>query len=203
MSRQQLLGRAAVLIVVVLAALPARAQFNPLSAIKGAVEAAVEDRSASDIAKDTSIKAKITAGVIDKMGSDVLSLNADVYEQDVMLTGTVKTAEQKATAEKLTKKIEGVRTIHNDIRVATPVEEKKGAVEGFVDDTVIDGKINTLLIDARGVNATNFRWRSVEGHVYLFGRALSKEELDKAITVVKGIKGVASVTSRVKVKPKT
>jgi hyperosmotically inducible protein len=196
-------GRTLIAACLVLAALPASAQFNPFSAIKGAVEAAVEDRSASDIAKDTSIKAKITANVIDKMGSDVLSLNADVYEQDVMLTGTVKTAEQKATAEKLTRGIEGVRTIHNDIRVAKPVEEKKGAVEGFIDDATIETKINALLIDARGVNVTNFRWRSVEGHVFLFGRALSKEELDKAVAVVKGIKGVASVTSRIKIKPKT
>ena len=83
-----------------------------------------------------------------------------------------------------------------------PVEEKKGAVEGFVDDTVIESKINALLIDAKGVNVTNFRWRSNGGHVFLFGRALSEAELEKAIAVVKGIKNVTAVTSRVKVRPK-
>jgi osmotically-inducible protein OsmY len=72
---------------------PATAQFNPLSIIKGAVEAAVEDRSAEDIAKDTEIKTKITVDVIDKLGSEVISINADVYEQDVMLTGAVEKAE--------------------------------------------------------------------------------------------------------------
>lgn len=182
---------------------PADAQFNPLSIIKGAVEATVEDRSASDIATDTKIKAKITSDVIQQMGSDVISINADVYEQDVMLTGKVKTQEQKDQAAALTQKVEGVKKIYNEIVVAKPVDEKKGTVEGFVDDTAIETKANALLIDAKGVNVTNFRWRAVDGHVFLFGRALSQPELDKAIAVVKGIKNVTGVTNRVKVRPKT
>ncbi len=175
---------------------------NPFSYIKGAVEAAVEDRSSGDIGTDTRIKAEITAAVIDKMGSDVISINADVYEQDVMLTGSVEKAAQKAQAAKLSKGVEGVKKIYNEIIVAKPITKKKGAVENFVDDTVIEGKINALLLDAKAVNVTNFRWRSIGGRVFLFGRALSQAERKKATVVVKGIKNVVSVTSRVKVKPK-
>lgn len=190
--------------ILFLSASPSLAlDLNPLSAIKGAVEAAVEDRSSSDIAADLKIKASIAANVIQKMVSDVISINADVYEQDVMLTGNVKTDDQKKQAETLTRGVEGVRKIYNEIVVVKPVEEKKGAVEGFVDDTVIESKINALLIDAKGVNVTNFRWRSNGGHVFLFGRALSQPELDKAVTVVKGIKNVTTVTNRVKVRPKS
>ena len=65
---------------------------NPFSAIKGAVEAVAEDRSSGDIAKDLEIKATITTKVIDKMGGDVISISADVYEQDVMLTGAVESS---------------------------------------------------------------------------------------------------------------
>ena len=176
---------------------------NPFSAIKNAVEAAVEDRSSGDIATDTRIKAEIVTDVIGKMGTDVLSLNADVYEQEVMLTGAVKTAKQKADAEALTKKIKGVKKIHNDILVVTPTADGKGTVENFVDDTVIETKINALLLEGKDVNVTNFRWRSIGGKVFLFGRALSKAELDKAIGIVKGIDKVTSVTSRVKVRPKS
>ena len=168
---------------------------NPFSYIKGAVEAAVEDRSSGDIGTDTRIKAEITAAVIDKMGSDVISINADVYEQDVMLTGSVEKAAQKAQAAKLSKGVEGVKKIYNEIIVAKPITKKKGAVENFVDDTVIEGKINALLLDAKAVNVTNFRWRSIGGRVF-------QAERKKATVVVKGIKNVVSVTSRVKVKPK-
>ncbi|MCW9040543.1 MAG: hypothetical protein OQJ76_08615, partial [Rhodospirillales bacterium] len=60
----------AAMIISPLALTPAQAiDLNPLSAIKGMVEAAVEDRSAEDIATDLKIKTKITAEVIDKMGA--------------------------------------------------------------------------------------------------------------------------------------
>jgi len=137
------------------------------------------------------------------MGSEVISINADVYEQDVMLTGAVEQDELKAKAGKLAAGVEGVKKVINELLVIKPVEKKKGAVEGFVDDTVIDTKINGLLLDATGVNVTNFRWRSVQGHVFLFGRALSADEQKKAIAIVKGIKGVLSVTDRSKVRPKS
>jgi len=194
---------AAAMAAGLLASGPALAiDINPFSAIKGAVEAAVEDRKAEDIANDTRIKAEITVNVIDKMGTDVISINADVYEGDVMLTGAVEKAGLKLQAEALTRKVDGVRKVYNEILVITPLDQKKGAAETFVDDTVIEGKINALLLDATGVSVTNFRWRSVQGNVFLFGRALSQPELEKAIGVVGDIENVTSVTSRVKVVPK-
>lgn len=174
---------------------------NPFGYIKDAVEAAVEDRSADDIAKDTEIKAKIIATVTDQMGSDMLSFNTDVYEQEVMLTGVVDNGKLKTQAEAIAKTIKGVKKIYNEVLVI-PKLEQKGVVEGFVDDTVIENKINALLLDAKGVNVTNFRWRSVGGHVFLFGRALSKDELKKAIAVVKNIENVTRLTERVKIKAK-
>ncbi len=176
---------------------------NPLSAIKSIVEAAVEDRSSDDIAKDLEVKAKITADVIDKMGTDVISINADVYEQIVMLTGVVDKTELKERTGKLASAAEGVKKVYNEMLVLKPIDKKKGAAEAFVDDTVIESKINALLLDGEGVNVTNLRWRSVQGHVFLFGRALSSGERAKAVAIVKDIKNVLSVTSRIFVRPKS
>ena len=191
--------------VLLLAAAPARAieLINPFSIIKSAVEAAVEDRASEDIAKDLAIKATFTKDVISEMGTDVISIKADVYEQDVMLTGVVEDAKQKIQAAKLTRKIEDVKKIYNEIRVIKPVDKEKGVVENFVDDTVIETKINALLLGGRGVNVTNFRWRSIGGHVYLFGRALSRAEKVKATKIVKDIKNVQSVKYLAKIRPKT
>ena len=177
--------------------------FNPLSLLKGAVEAVVEDRSTANIAKDVEIKTKITANVIDKMASDVISINADVYEQDVMLTGSVETSKQRIKAGVLARSVEDVKRVYNHILVQRDIDKQKGAVENFVDDTVIESKTNALLLDANVVNVTNFRWRSVGGHVFLFGRALSPTEMSKAVEVVRGIKGVLRITNRVKIKPKS
>lgn len=189
-------------LVVTVFALPARAlELNPLSAIKSAVEAVVEDRSAEDLAKDTEIKASIVVNVIDKMGADVISIHADVYEQDVMLTGVVETGEQRVQAESLTRNVEGVKKLYNEIIVKSDLEQEQGAVEGFIDDTVIVTKINAQLLDAKGVNVTNFIYRSINGHVFLFGRALSAAEKSKATDIVRDIKNVVSVKNLAKVKP--
>ena len=191
-----------VLTFMVNAILPASAlDLNPLSAIKGLVEAAVEERSGDDIKRDLEIRAAITAEVVDKMGTDVISINADVYEQDVMLTGNVEKQSTKDKAEDLAKTIKGIKKLYNEILVITDLQKKKGAAENFIDDSVIETKINALLLDASGVNVTNFRWRSVRGHVFLFGRALSGTEHSKAVNIVKTIKNVLSVKSRVKIVP--
>jgi hyperosmotically inducible periplasmic protein len=202
-TKNFLFGSAIAVLAVTYLASPAESiDLNPLSMIKGAVEAIAEDRSSGDIGKDLAIKTEITAKVIEKMGTDVISLSADVYEQNVMLTGAVKTKEQKIQAEKLTREVENIKKIFNEILIVKPIDKDKGAVENFVDDTVIESKANALLLDAGGVNVTNFRWRSVGGHVFLFGRALSKAEKDKSTKIVKEIKNVLSVKNLALVRAK-
>ena len=158
--------------------------FQPL---KSAVEAAAGDRGFGDIAKDLEIKAKITADVIDKMGSDVVSTNAGVYEQNVMLTGSVETAKQKSQAGALAKATDNVKKVYNEIIVIKAVKEEKGVVENLVAELVIE---------------TNFRRRAVGGHVFIFGRALSQAEFEKAANFVMGIKAVQLLTNRAKMRSK-
>lgn len=192
----------AALISLLIAAHPAQAiDFNPLSYVKGAVEAVVEDRSSGDIAKDTEIKAKIYGAITDGLGTDMIAFNTDVYEQDVMITGIVEDDKLRAEAGRIAGGVKDVKKLYNDVLII-PKADQKGLVEGFVDDTVIETKINAQLLDAKVVNVTNFRWRSIGGHVFLFGRAFTKDELNKAISVVKGIEKVTEVTSRVKIKAK-
>lgn len=174
---------------------------DPLSAARGAVEHAVEDRSTDDATTDLEIRATIAARITDEMGTDIVSISSDVYEQRVMLTGIVETDAQKSQAGAIARGVEDVRVVYNELRVVPKTERDKGAVEGFVDDTVVETKIDGLLIDASGVSSRNYRWRSVHGHVYLIGRALSESELQRVFTVIRGIEGVASLTSHVEVRP--
>ena len=177
---------------------------NPLTAIKNAVEAAIEDRSSGDIAKDLAIKGKLTAQLIDKMGSDVLSINADVYEQIVMMSGSVKTEDQKSIAGKLAAAAQDVKKVYNEILVIKPIDKEKGIVDNFVDDTVIESKINALLLDASGVNVTNFRYRSVGGRCSCSGGLCLGRNCRRlsAISVIKSIENVSSVKDRVMVRPR-
>jgi hyperosmotically inducible protein len=193
-----------VLALVGLAAVPAWSQFNPFSGIVTAIEAAAEDRSAADIATDAKIKTVLVAKLTDKLGREGVLLGVDVYEQDVMLTGTVPTAKIKTAAGKVAAAAEGVKKVHNEVLLEGEIAaaDKDKASANIVDDTVIEGKIRVLFTEAKGINVTNFRWRSVKGRVFLFGRALGRDEHDKATQIAKGISGVVSVVNRAKIKPK-
>lgn len=182
------------------AAVPARAQFNPLSMVTSAVEAAAEDRSTSDIAADTKMKGAIVAAVADRMGKAAASITTDVYEADVLLTGTVKSAAEKEQAAKLAKAVEGVKKVVNELFV--PPASDKSAAKEFADDTVIEKKIAAKLVSEKGVSHTNWRWHAVGGRVFLFGRALSKAESAKVEALAKGTDGVTAVVNHAKVKPK-
>jgi osmotically-inducible protein OsmY len=188
-----------------LAAVPAWSQFNPFSGIVSAIEAAAEDRSAADIAADAKLKTVIVARLTDKLGREGALLGVDVYEQDVMLTGTVPLAEIKTAAGKVTAAAEGVKKIYNEVLLESAVAaaDKDKSSSNIVDDTVIEGKLRVLFTEAKGINVTNLRWRSVKGRVFLFGRALNKGEHDKATQIAKDVSGVVSVVNRAKIKPKS
>ena len=127
---------------------------NPFSMIKNIVEAAVEDRSSEDIAEDLRIKAAIIADVIGEMGTDVISISSDVYEQDVRLTRSVEKDEQKKRAENPAKAIEGVKKIYNEISVKKLSDKKKGVVFLALADLKRRGHIGQLKMV--GTNGTKF-----------------------------------------------
>ena len=190
--------------LILLTAGPAKAQFNPLSGITSAIEAAAEDRSSGDIATDLKMKTSIVSSLTDKLGKEGALIGVDVYEQDVMLTGTISTAALKTQAETVTKAVAGVKKIYNELLLDSDLakEPKKSTVGGAVDDTVIEKKIEAQFATTKGLNHTNFRWRAVKGHVFLFGRALSTQENATATKVAKSIDNVISVVNLAKVKPK-
>jgi len=187
-----------------LAAGPAWSQFNPFSGVVSAIEAAAEDRSAADIAADAKIKTVIVAQLTDKLGREGALLGVDVYEQEVMLTGTVPMPELKVTAGKVASGVEGVKKVLNEVLLESEIAaaDKGKSTANIVDDTVIEAKIKALYIEGKGVNVTNWRWRSVKGRVFLFGRALTKDEHAKAAQIAKGVSGVVSVVNRAKIRPK-
>ena len=115
--------------LVVLTSVPANAlTLNPFSIIKGIVEAAVEDRGSSNITKDLKINAKTPANVIDKLGSEVISISADVYEQDVELTSAVENPEIKAKAGLPAASVADLKKVYNEILVTANVSICVGVI---------------------------------------------------------------------------
>lgn len=73
-------------------------------------------------------------------------------------------------------------------------------VSESIDDLVITSAIKTRLIEDRYVRALNIDVDTNLGEVTLSGYVRSQEEIDRAVTIAKGVRGVKKVTSLLKVR---
>lgn len=156
----------------------------------------VEERTRADAKTDTTIMLNINAAFLDQKNGLFRDIAVDVYESEVLLTGSVKESEVKRLASTLVAGIPEVRTVLNQIQIS----ESNGIRETSADIT-LETKIKSALRRASGVHSVNMRWRSVGGTVYLFGRALSKAEQDTAIATINGIEGVVRLVNVQKIVP--
>ncbi len=147
------------------------------------------DRSIYNVMDDYSIKSEITSAFVDE--AMVLSISTDIYQGMVMLTGTVKDEKDKSKAERLARRVHGVRELFNEIQVTTD-----GGVAATVKDLIMENKLKAKLVFAAGLTSINFRWRAVNSVIYFMGMAKSREELDRVVTLAR-MSGVNKIVTHV------
>lgn len=76
-----------------------------------------------------------------------------------------------------------------------------GSAASFARDTVLEAEINAGLTAARGVSSVNMRWCAAGGRVVIMGVAQSQQEAVTASQNIRGIKGVKSLVSHLRVTP--
>jgi osmotically-inducible protein OsmY len=189
------MGQYVIALAVVALCLSVSACETPTSLIEAAL-VLVEDRTRAAAKTDTTINLKVNAAFLDQKNGLYRDIAVDVYESDVLLTGTVKTDEDKRMASALVDGIPGTRKVFNEVHIAAGNGIRETAA-----DITIETKIKSALRQAEGVHSFNMRWRSVSGTVYLFGRALSKSEQETSIAAIEGIDGVERLINVQKIAP--
>jgi osmotically-inducible protein OsmY len=63
----------------------------------------------------------------------------------------------------------------------------------YIDDSVITSKVKSSLVNDSGLSAFDINVETYEGVVQLSGFVDTKQDMDQAITVAKGVEGVKSV----------
>jgi osmotically-inducible protein OsmY len=169
---------------------------SPLGVPVGAVTTVAEDRPVREAGSDLRIKTNILTTFAEQAKGLLVDVNTDVYEGQVLLTGSVKKPEDRAKAEAIVRGINGVRQVFNDIQVT-----EEGGFRASAKDFAIETKLKANLLTASGVTSINYRWRAVNGVVYLLGLARSQEELDKVLGITRQMDGVRDVVSHVFIKP--
>jgi osmotically-inducible protein OsmY len=174
---------------------------------------AAESRHSSDFFADAQIGTSLFSALAQKDAGLAMDVNIDVWEQRVMLTGTVADAKTRAEVVQTVRANKRVLKVYDEIQIVSAEElarrrasvakrdaSKKEGLERVANDYWIETKITGQLLATRDVSSANLRWRSVRHTVYVIGRAQSLEEHRKAMDAIRTVDGVAQLKSFVEVK---
>ncbi|WP_158558844.1 BON domain-containing protein [Rhodoferax lacus] len=174
---------------------------------------AAESRNSSDFITDAQIGTSLFSALAQKDTALAMDVNIDVWEQRVLLTGTVADARTRNEVAQSVRADKRVLKVYDEIQIVSAEElarrrasvakrdaNKKEGLERFASDYWIETKITGQLLSTRDVSSVNLRWRSVRNTVYVLGRAQSADEHRKAMEAIRAVDGVAQLKSFVEIK---
>ena len=141
-----------------------------------AVAASTTEKGLSTSVADTQIHAKLTDQFIQNDFTLVTAVNITVNDGAVLLTGKIKTPEQKVLSTKLAWEIKGVREVVNEIQVTD-----KSSIKDIAKDLAASAQLRGKLIADNDISSLNYSIDVVNGTVYLSGIASDSNEMNRVV----------------------
>jgi osmotically-inducible protein OsmY len=160
----------------------------------------------------------IQKAIHDKLGPGWFSsgyeqVSAQVYNGNVTLQGSVKTAEDKEKVEKEIRNLNGVKNLNSQITVQDPNAQKnpnphQGDAKAFPQDTAASPADDQLNKKIRDNVSRGWLWNSYKevrlntnnGNVSLEGTVKSPSDQQKLVDEVQKVEGVRAVKSNLHIK---
>ena len=142
-----------------------------------AVAASSTEKGLSTSVADGLIFTKIQDNFLKTDASLPTVVDVTVNDGAVLLTGKVKTPEEKVLATKLTWEVRGVREVVNEIQVID-----KSSIKDIAKDLAASAQLRGKLIADNSVSSLNFSIDVVNGTVYLSGVAADAEEVNRVVS---------------------
>ncbi len=155
-----------------------------------AVAASTTEKGFSTSVSDGLISAKLNEKFLKQ--NQVLLANADISVNDgeVVLTGRVKTQEDKSLATKLAWEIKGVTSVANHLKVTETTNLKQ-----IGKDNAAVGLFRTKIGLDQDISSLNFSIDVVDGVAYLSGLANNVSEMNKVISHAENTRFINEVIS--------
>lgn len=157
--------------------------------------AVVQERSVGAAIDDTNMRLNIEALMLKEKDSLANKVGVEVSEGRVLLTGAVKSPEDRMRATMIAWRSPGVKEVINEIQVTD-----KSGLSNLTKDSWITTKLRAKLLTDTRIFDINYSIETVNGVIYLLGIAESQEELNRVINYARNISGVERVVSYVRVK---
>jgi len=141
-----------------------------------AVAASTTEKGISTSVSDGVIFAKLHDKFIQADASLSTVVDVTVNDGAVLLTGKVKTPDEKVLATKLAWEIKGVREVVNETQVTD-----KSSIKDVAKDLAASAQLRGNLIADANISSLNYSIDVVNGTVYLSGVASNVSEMNKVV----------------------
>jgi len=152
------------------------------------------------------LELSVRTALLEKIGLPAVDISVKATLGEVWLLGTVKNDSASETAQDVAEQVEGVKTIHNQIKVVDPHQVGESSatraaekVERNLDDGLLELRLKSKLIAELGRSAFRLEVESHSGVVNLSGTAPDQARRDLAIKIAERASGVKKVIDLMKV----
>jgi len=142
-----------------------------------AVAASSTDKGLSTSVSDNLIATKLNDKFLQNDASLFVDIDVSVNNAAILMTGKVKTPEEKVLATKLAWEVRGVREVVNEIQVVD-----RSSLKDVAKDLAAGAQLRGKLIADPDVSSLNFSIDVVNGTVFLSGVAADTEEMNRVIS---------------------
>ncbi len=137
---------------------------------------------------DTIMQKNLTARLALKDKKYFLSINSEVRDGNIFLSGKVDEAEEKIKITKMAWETNGVRSVKNAITIKGQTNFKSTAK-----DILITSQLRTALILNKKTKARNYTLETINKNIYIFGIAMDRDEKKEVIDEANKIYDVRNI----------
>lgn len=152
-------------------------------------------RAPGEQVDDAALLTSVKSALASDSAGNAADVNVDVNRGEVKLSGFVNSPADRSRAVAITKGVDGVQSVQNDIAVGQ--DSSTGEV---IDDSILTAKVKTALITSPDTKAHQINVETKEGVVQLSGFVDTNAARSAATTVTKSVTGVKGVKNELSVK---
>ena len=152
------------------------------------VSVALDPRSLGTQIDDSVMQKNLSARLILRDKSYLLSISTKVLDGRIFLTGKVDNPEEKLQLTKLAWETKGARSVRNDVKIKEDFNFQQSAK-----DLLITSQLRTALIFNRKIKASNYQIDTFKKKIFIYGISLTVDEKKEVINEAKEIVDVKDV----------
>lgn len=141
-----------------------------------AVAASTTEKGLTTSVNDAAIVTKIKDRFVQSNFSLVTAVDVSVNDGSVLMTGKVKTPEEKVQATRIAWEIKGVREVVNELQVSDT-----SSLKDLAKDLAASATLRGKLIADSDISSLNFNIDVVNGTIYLSGIATDAAEMNRVV----------------------